>query len=51
MFIIIYGDVINGLRFVGPFTSRARAVQYLGPDWHECQCVIAPITLPPDGDE
>ncbi len=49
-FIIIYGDPISGLSFVGPFDSNIEATDWadqtaLGADWW-----ISPIMLPQDLD-
>ncbi len=49
MFVVIYGNPVEGLSFVGPFESYDAALRYVNGDFS--QCLIAPIASPPDGDE
>lgn len=49
MFIVIYGNPVEGLSFVGPFESYDAALRYVSGD--RDQWLIAPIVAPPEGDE
>ena len=49
MFIVIYGNPVDGLSFVGPFEDYDAALRYVNGD--HGQWLIAPISTPPDGLE
>lgn len=51
VYIIIYGNPVDGLRFVGPFTSFDQALDYCGPDSKDGDYLIAPMAVPPEGQE
>lgn len=44
MYALAYGDLIDGLAFVGPFTDREEAIRYMDEE-RETRCFRTGITL------
>ena len=48
-YIVIYGNIVDGMSFVGPFETHDAALRFINGDYGVW--LIAPIELPPEGDE
>lgn len=51
MFIVILGDPINGFVYVGTFTDRQGAVEYVENDHSDDTAWVVKLTVPGDAVE